>query len=316
AWHLRDLRTPATIASLGAMLDAERVEAVVSHNLKGLGLRCLHAVRERGLPHVHVLHDLQLSVASGVMWLRPRLDANPVFRRWYEAHTRQLLGSPRAVVSPSRYLLDEHLARGFFPTSRTVVLRNPVDPVPVTAPVTPAGPPRFAFVGQLAEHKGVRQLLRAWAAKPAPGAELHVAGDGPLAGLVAEAARRDPTLVVHGRLGADELQKLLARTDAVVVPSIWHENAPVAILEALTAGCAVLASRVGGVVEMVTDPCGILVPPARPDALAEGLARIAADVGTWRSRRAAIAAQRHGTTSAEYAEALLSLLGCVPAPAS
>lgn len=314
AWHLRDLRTAATIRPLAKILDDAAIDAVVSHNLKGLGLRCLEAVRARGLPQVHVLHDLQLSVASGVLWWRGerRADAQPLFRRWHERQTRRVVGAPTAVVSPSRYLLDEHLARGFFGQARATVLRYPVAPSVVPATVC-AGAVRFAFAGQLVRHKGVRVLLQAWASHGLPGAELHVAGDGALAAEVAAAARADRSLVFHGRLGASELQSLFAATDAVVVPSIWYENSPMVVIEALARGCAVIGSRIGGIPELIDDANGCLVVPGDAAALRAALVCVASDVERWRSRRHRIAQAWHGPTPDEYARQLLAAVGLAPA---
>ena len=80
-----------------------------------------------------------------------------------------------------------------------------------------------------------------------------------------------------GLVSRTELPALLARTDVVVLPSYW-EGLPVSLIEALSAGKAIVASRVGGNPELVTDGLnGLLVPPGDAEALAEALLGLASD---------------------------------------
>ncbi len=68
---------------------------------------------------------------------------------------------------------------------------------------------------------------------------------------------------------------VIAATDVVVVPSIWADPFPYAVLEAMACSKPVLASRVGGIPEMVTNDSALLIPPGDPEALAAALAVLA-----------------------------------------
>lgn len=75
----------------------------------------------------------------------------------------------------------------------------------------------------------------------------------------------------------DDVPQLLAAADIILQPS-RSEGLPLALMEAASAGCAMVASRVGGVPEVIEDGCsGLLVPPEDAAALADAVARLAGD---------------------------------------
>lgn len=114
-------------------------------------------------------------------------------------------------------------------------------------------------------------------------------GQGPLEAEVREHHRR---LGLEGRMTLlgrrDDVPRLMAAADVFALASAY-EGYPVAVMEALGAGLPVVATAVGGIVEAVGDGAGVLVPPGRPDLLAEALARVVADP-TLRSGLASAAA--------------------------
>lgn len=150
---------------------------------------------------------------------------------------------------------------------------------------------RLLAVGQLIPVKGHCVLLDALAAVVAdpaqPEVTLDVAGDGPLRATLEARARR---LGLERRvrfLGwvphASLLQRLQARSwDALVHPSIdvdgQHEGIPVALMEAMAAGIPVVATRTGGVSELVDGASGLSVGQS-PDELAGAIRRLAGDPG-------------------------------------
>ena len=99
------------------------------------------------------------------------------------------------------------------------------------------------------------------------GVPLRVAGEGPSAAELAALARRSGAPVEFpGRLGRERLAELLAGAAMVVMPSRYHEFAPYSAIEAMAAGLPVLASRLGGLPELVgPERC---LPPNDPPALA------------------------------------------------
>ena len=158
-------------------------------------------------------------------------------------------------------------------------------PTGETASRTP-GRARLVAVSRLVERKGLADVV---AALPqVPGAELHVAGGPEAAALAAdpEACRlrglaRElgvaERLVLHGRLGRDELPSLVRSAD-IAVCAPWYEPFGIVPVEALACGIPVVASAVGGQIDSVVHGVtGLHVPPRDPAALAAALRELLAD---------------------------------------
>ena len=108
------------------------------------------------------------------------------------------------------------------------------------------------FVGRLSEEKGIATLLEAW--KRIHGhVRLKIAGDGPLAPLVRAAVSTTPGVEWLGACTRGEVSRLMADAAFLVFPSIWYETFGMSIIEGLSAGLPVLASRLGAMAELISD---------------------------------------------------------------
>jgi glycosyltransferase involved in cell wall biosynthesis len=136
--------------------------------------------------------------------------------------------------------------------------------------------------GRLVEKKGFRYLVEA--AARVPGVRVAIAGEGDLRGEL-EALARDTRapLALAGALKRDAMAAALRAADVAVVPSVIDragnvDGLPNALLEALAAGRPVIASRVAGIPDVVTDGRdGLLVAPKDVDGLAAALQRLRDD---------------------------------------
>ena len=143
-------------------------------------------------------------------------------------------------------------------------------------------PGRIVFVGRLVEKKGLAVLLAALRSVDAPGWSLEVVGDGPLRADLEKRASGLPVTFL-GALPRTELAKAYARSEVVAVPSVAaasgdQDGLPVALLEAMAAGCAVVGSRIAGIDAAVVDgESGVLVPPGDAAALGGALTALLAD---------------------------------------
>ncbi len=141
-------------------------------------------------------------------------------------------------------------------------------------------PLRIGFLGRLSPEKGTRELLDAATALHTRGANatVAIAGDGPdLDWMTAEARAliEDRFLTIHGEVR--DAASFLAEIDVLLIPS-RNEGLPYVLLEAMAAGCAIVAFEVGGIPEVVSDPSlGILVRPGDVDGLCTVLERLSED---------------------------------------
>lgn len=135
----------------------------------------------------------------------------------------------------------------------------------------------FLYVGRLSPEKGIATLLEAWSAftaasDGAPAVSLIVLGDGPLAPVVADAARTLPGLHWEGRQPRERVLERMRAARALVFPSICYENFPTVIAEAYACGLPVLGSRLGSTAELIRDgETGRLFKPGNPVDLAEAI---------------------------------------------
>ena len=210
------------------------------------------------------------------------------------------------VFTPSAYLRELAVSWGV-PSERVSVLPNPSPPPPELRPRDELRAelgldgPTLAFAGRLTAQKSLGLALEAVAAND--GVTLLVAGEGderaPLERRAAELALGDR---VHflGALPRLRVLELFHAADASVLSSSW-ENFPHTVVEALSVGTPVLATRIGGVAEVVRDgENGLLVPSGDVAALADAVRRFFADAALRERLRAAAA-----PSVAEYAPELV-----------
>jgi glycosyltransferase involved in cell wall biosynthesis len=182
------------------------------------------------------------------------------------------------VLAPSRYYANA-LRRdvGRVPT---YVVPNGIE-LPERSPVPRDG--RVLCVGRLETIKGTRVLVEAFAGVVArhPNAHLTLIGRGPQQGEIEALVQRRglaDNVRVAGFVPDEELLECYHRSTAVVIPSICPENFPTVALEAIGIGRAIVATRAGGLPELVTDgENGFLVPPGDAPALAGAISRILDD---------------------------------------
>ncbi|MFA6131747.1 MAG: glycosyltransferase family 4 protein [Patescibacteria group bacterium] len=289
-WHAVDLFSPFATKAVVGILRAERVEIVLTHNLKGFGMQAPQAMRKLGIPFIHTVHDIQLSVPSGLLiYGEPMLPFENFLRRPYELAVRRAIGKPNLVISPSKFLADFYRQRGFFKGTEVKVLRNPAPEmhgVPrrtARGGAEPTGPLRLLFAAQLERHKGIEEILEAVKLSKVP-VELHIAGDGTFRSLVEESCKTNPDIVYHGYVSLGDLERLFSIVDATVVPSRCFENSPTIIYESLQCGVPVIASDVGGIGELLKHgQNGYLVEPGNAQALAEAIKKMSEELPVFRA---------------------------------
>jgi glycosyltransferase involved in cell wall biosynthesis len=194
--------------------------------------------------------------------------------RWLWPLAHHILCNSQAIKS----VLTQHYG---VPADRLTTIPNGVDTEYFQPPAVPAtGPSRLLCIGRLVPDKDHDTLLAAFhlAAKAHPEAELWLVGDGPRLAALQESARR---LSISDRVKLmpprEDLRPLLHQASLLVLSS-RTEALPNVILEAMAAGLPVVATRVGGVPELVFHGrTGWLVNPGDAPALAAALSRVLAD---------------------------------------
>jgi spore coat protein SA len=145
------------------------------------------------------------------------------------------------------------------------------------------------YVGRLNKQKGVHVLIEAFRSilLRLPNTRLIITGSSFFSGaattsyertLVDLAAPVASSIVFTGFLPHEKLKYLYSAVDVVCVPSVWQDPCPLVVLEAMSSGTCLVASRVGGVPEMATDGVtAVLVPPADAEALGAAVCSVLCD---------------------------------------
>ncbi len=293
--------SPTSSRGMARALEQFQPDVVHCHNVyHQLSPSILAAVRRSGVRCLMTLHDYKLACPSYQMLDHGQLcDAcvegsalNAARRRCKSDsvaastllsiessihRATRAYGPVDVFISPSRFLAGV-MARTGLPPERLVVLNHFVDVAP-TVPV--AHREGFVFAGRLSPEKGVDTLIRAMALLPS--VHLHVAGDGPVRSqLEALADDLAPGQVTfHGRLDKERLRQVVGASVASVVPSRWHENQPMTILESYASEVPAVVTDLGGMPELVRDGVdGLVVPHDQPRALADALHRLHTDPAT------------------------------------
>jgi glycosyltransferase involved in cell wall biosynthesis len=229
--------------------------------------------------------------------------AGPKVRALRLARDAELRGAAH-VFTPSSYLGELAVSWGVAP-ARVSVLPNPAPELLESEPreVLRAsfGMDRLtlAFAGRLTAQKSLGLALRA--ISQVDGVDLLIAGEGderaPLEDAAAKLALSERVRFL-GPLARDRVIDLFRAADAAILSSSW-ENFPHAVVEALAAGTPVIATRAGGVAEVVHDEVnGLIVPADDAEALGAAVRRFAGDAELRERLRAAAV-----PSVAEYAPA-------------
>ncbi len=254
-----------------------------------LFLVCRHP---RAVLHVHAASRASFWRKAVLMALA-RLAGWPIvfhlhgggFARFYEREctplqrriVRSFLDNAACIITVSERW--QGWMRSITRNPRVVSIPNPVA-LPQNAPAERSDA-LVAFVGRIEGAKGIFDLIEAVNEVRAtiPGVRLECAGDGDIEAALRHVAVRGIRPNVHftGWVSPRRREELLARATVFVLPS-HAEGMPMSLLEAMAAGCPVIATNVGGIPDVVTDGVnGLLVPAGDRDALALALHRLLVD---------------------------------------
>ena len=169
-----------------------------------------------------------------------------------------------------------------FGLTNCVVLENGIDTERLQPAITSCQehPHTFVSLGRLGERKGTYDLITAieQAKTEVPDIKCYLAGDGEIEKCndLIKQKRLDNNIIVVGWADFDKKLELLRKSSVLVLPS-YNEGLPMAILEGMACGNAIISTRVGAIPEVVKKDNGILIQPGDVNALARALITCSTD---------------------------------------
>ena len=259
------------------------------------------AAKKEGVPLVMTVHNYRLRCPNGLTFTEGELCTRCVKGNYAHATLHQCfptrsqavayaagLWAHRFVLStqdkvdlyigPSQFVVDRLVAWGI-EAERATLVRNFTD-----APSGSSDPGEHGiYMGRLSSEKGLEVLIEALARAGNP--PFLFIGTGPLEadlkGLTRNKGLSNSRFL--GFLGPTELRGFMRNARFVAFPSLWHENAPLAALEAMAAGRPLLVTDRGGMPELVGARAGLSFRAGDADAAARAIKRFMEDDSLCRS---------------------------------
>jgi glycosyltransferase involved in cell wall biosynthesis len=307
--YLPPIPDPDVVQALRAILKAERPDVVHAHNWMVHSFLPLKRASRTGL--VMTLHDYSVVCAKRSLLYRERPCSGPGFSKCLRCASDNYGAARGPVITLSNWTMRPWLTRAvdmFVPVSEYVATGNelaqrnlPFRVIPNFVPdevATASDPdhpalkalpdgPFWLFVGALSRHKGVHVLLEAYARVPGAPRLVLLGRDAPDA-----PASFPPNVTLIRDVPHDAVMAAWARASLGVIPSVFPDPCPTVAIEAMAAGVPVVASRIGGLPDLVVDgETGLLVGAADVTELSSALRRMC-DEPVERARMAEAARQR------------------------
>jgi glycosyltransferase involved in cell wall biosynthesis len=270
----RTIWSQQTFRELRRMFQTHRPQIAHFHNTFPLiSPSAYYAAQAESVRVVQTVHNFRLCCANGILFrdgtvCEDCLDSSSpwwgIVHKCYRnsrvasAGAVSMLATHRALGSWWRAVdlyiaLTEFsrrkLVEGGLPASKIAVKPNFVYPDPGAG----AGRGGYAiFVGRLSQEKGLETLLSAWRLLDGI-LPLKIAGSGPMAVAVQEAASNDVAIQFLGPVSFETVNTLIGEATVLVLTSEWYENFPRVLVEAFAKGTPVIASKLGAMAEIVDD---------------------------------------------------------------
>ncbi|MCG8425788.1 MAG: glycosyltransferase family 4 protein [Chromatiales bacterium] len=291
---VRLIHSSEAVKQIRRLIKETGVDLMHCHNIyHQLTPSIIRAAKQMGVPVVLTLHDYKpacpvytqlrqgrvcTACADGDFFnvVRGRCAEGSLAKSYLlyiEAVMQRLLGSYEAVdrvIAPSQFMQTAVINR--FAPDRVRVIYNGLD----TEQVKPSESDGnyILYLGRLSPEKGIQTLLEAHA-EMSNGTRLRVAGTGPLEKIL---RAEYPNVEFLGHITGDALRRVIESASCIAIPSEWNENCPMSVIEAMGYGKPVVASRIGGIPELVEHgKSGCLFTPGDRQALRINLQQLMDD---------------------------------------
>lgn len=289
AWRL--IWNQEAANKFGKLLDETKPDLVHAHNIyHQLSPAILSEAKKRHIPVIMTLHDYKLICPNYLLYTHKHHCErcltgnylNCLTHNCYNSYSRSGLAALESFlhnkvwhsyrnntdlfIAPSLYLKELMIKAGWN-QEKIIVLNNPA---PEYQPQKDGK--RLLYIGRLAPEKGINTLIEALKLTED---NLDIAGSGPKEDDLKKLSKKlglENRITFHGQLSGETLEKLKREAKAIILPSVWSENMPLVLLEALAYDKLIIASRTGGTPELIeNNKTGFLFTPENITELATAI---------------------------------------------
>lgn len=256
-WHLKDTYNKSYDEDIHKVFKEFRPQIIHTHNLGGFSVRVWDLAQKSKIPVFHTLRDYYLMSTSTT-----NLEGENPLDKIFSKKRKETSQKVDFVSGISEFILEQHLHKNYFKNAKSKVIYNGFDFRKEKRLKTPTNPIKFGFIGQVKEHKGINLLLQTFIKLKTPNTRLLIAGKAE--DELIHSYQNDPRIEFKGFMNA---QDFFQEIDVLVVPSLWHEPFGRVVMEALVYHKAVIASKMGGIPELLKNNPEFLFEPREKDLL-------------------------------------------------
>lgn len=268
---------PLNAQAVNRVIESLRPDVIHVHNVGDkIPLLALRTLRRLKIPLVMTLHDYRLICPRATLFCYAKIPCRAP-RAGCDAFVKLqkilLRNNVARFISPSKFLADR--LREKLGNVKVAVVPNPVQRIGLSREKA-SRQFQILYIGRLVWYKGVHVLLKAFRGLKDENVKLLIAGSGPELEAVKRYSKADHRIIPLGFISEVEKQRLLMDVNLVVVPSLWPEPFPMIVLESFGSGTPVIASKIGGIQEVIEDGVnGRLFEPGNSEELSKILAELA-----------------------------------------
>lgn len=278
-WHLQDLYDPRNEKAFERVIEEFKPDFIHIHWIQGLGYNGLKVIARYDIPTAITLHDLAYVCVKTTMFRGTDecVEQCGTCRFSAKAKLGMLREIPRlGFISPSRANLDKVSALLPIADYPNFHILNPnIYPEPRVTHES-SEKVRLLFVGRLENTKGITfiiELLEQLADDY--DFSLMVLGKGPEEEALRQRFGHHDWLTIAGHVPLQQVSDAMAESDLLLVPSLWAENSPGVVFQALGVALPVMGSDKGGLPELIEPGVnGFLVPPGDVDLWRDALVSV------------------------------------------
>jgi glycosyltransferase involved in cell wall biosynthesis len=228
---------------LKKIIKEKRPDIIHTQNLNGIGTYIWSICSNLGIPVVHTLRDYSL--------LKP--TTNKFINEIFLGINRRRSKKVRSVTGISNFILNKYKKLKFFPNAKQKVIFNVVHTKSnYNDKMVNSGALTVGYFGRLELYKGIGLFIKVIKEIDEKIIKkVIICGNGTYKKQVLNEVKYDRRIKYYDQVSSEVAQKIMSQTDLVIVPSCWNEPFGRVIIEAYRQGTPVVASRAGGIPEIV-----------------------------------------------------------------